>query len=71
VSIFDPIEGEWHDVPYKAAPTWARWQARRRAELYRAGDRRAFERTSQEMQEIWHREHPVEEDYIVEEEEEE
>lgn len=37
----------------KDAPRWARWEARKRKELYRAGDRRAYELTSRHMAQIW------------------
>jgi hypothetical protein len=53
VSIHDPSSGEWHDVAVKDAPRWARWEARKRKELYRAGDRRAYELTSRHMAQIW------------------
>jgi hypothetical protein len=67
VSIHDPLEGEWHDVLWKDAPTWVRWEARRRRELYRAGDRRAYDLTAGEMEALWREEHPDEpEEGIVE-----
>ena len=66
VSIFDPVEGEWHDVPWKDAPSWAKWEAPKRAALYKAGDRRAYDLTSLQMHDLWEREHPPEEEGIVE-----
>src|SRR5215210_2290729 len=66
ISIHDPVEGEWHDVPVSTAPRWARWEARKRKELYKAGDRRAYDRMATEMEEIWREEHPPDPDYIVE-----
>jgi len=56
ISIHDPVSGEWHDVPYKDAPRWAKWEARRRAELYRSGHRHAYDLSSAQMHEIWMRE---------------
>lgn len=68
ILIHDPLEGEWWDVPWTAAPTWARWESRRRRDLYKSGDRRAYERSSREMAELWESEHPPEpETGIVEE----
>jgi hypothetical protein len=52
ISIHDPVSGEWHDVPYKDAPRWAKWEARRRAELYRSGHRHAYDLSSAQMHEI-------------------
>ncbi len=62
VSIHDPTEGEWHDLPWKASPSWTRWEARKRAEMYRAGDRHAYDLTSTQMHEIWQAEHPADEE---------
>ncbi len=53
LSIHDPTTGEWHDVPLKGAPAWAKSEAHKRRELYRAGNKRAYKLTSQEMEEIW------------------
>jgi len=67
VSMHDPTNGEWHDLPTKEAPEWAVREARKRKELYRNGNRKAFRLTSLEMEEIWEAERPVEEEGIVEE----
>jgi predicted Zn-ribbon and HTH transcriptional regulator len=67
ILILDPTAGSWHGLHWKDAPEWARWEARKRKELWRAGDRRALDLTSAEMQRIWDAEHPPEPDYIVEE----
>jgi hypothetical protein len=68
VAIHDPSSGEWCAVPWKAAPSWARWEAVKRSELYRAGDAGAFDLTAAQMEVIWQRERPsLEEEGIVEE----
>lgn len=68
VSMHDPTSGEWHDLPTKEAPEWAVREARKRKELYRDGNRKAFRLTSREMGEIWKAERPAEEEEgIVEE----
>jgi len=53
VSLHNPNLGEWWDVPTKDAPSWALDEARRRKQLWRAGDRRAFKLTAAEIEEIW------------------
>jgi hypothetical protein len=73
VSIHDPVLGEWWDVLTKDAPAWALNEARRRKELYKDGNLKAYRLTSREMQELWEKEHPpdpglIEEEYPVEEE---
>jgi hypothetical protein len=75
VSLHDPTTGEWHDLPTKEAPTWAMWEARKRKELYRDGNLKAYRLTSREMEYIWEDEPTSEpegivEDHPVEEEEE-
>lgn len=60
IEIHDPIEGEWWELPWKEAPSWARWEARKRKALHKSGDRRASERSSQDMEELWREEHPPE-----------
>jgi hypothetical protein len=75
VSLHDPTTGEWHDLPTKEAPTWAMWEARKRKELYRDGNLKAYRLTSREMEYIWEDEPTSEpegivEDQPVEEEEE-
>lgn len=67
ISIHDPGSGEWYDVQYKDVSGWAQREARRRAELYKNGNRHAYELNSAQMHEIWQEEHPPESDYIVEE----
>jgi hypothetical protein len=67
VSLHDPVDGSWHDIPTKDAEGWMLWEASKRKELWRSGDRRAFELTAREMQELWERDHPSSEPGIVEE----
>jgi len=67
VSIHDPVTGEWHDLQTKDAPEWTLWEARKRKELYRVGNRKAYRLTSREMEEIWEAERPITEEGIVEE----
>lgn len=66
VSIHDPVEGVWWDLQVKTAPDWALSEARKRKELYRDGNRKAYRLTSREMEEIWEAEHPDLEAGIVE-----
>jgi hypothetical protein len=51
--LHDPATGERHDLPTKDAPDWAVREARRRKELYKSGDRKAYRYTSGEMEEVW------------------
>ena len=37
ISVHDPETGEWHDLPMKEAPDWARSEAFRRKDLKKAG----------------------------------
>lgn len=68
ISVHDPISGEWWDLHWKDAPDWSRWEARKRKELYRNGDRRAHRLTSREIGEIWAADNlPSVEEGIVEE----
>ena len=62
VSIHDPTVGEWHDLRTADAPDWAVSEARKRKELYRDGNRKAYRLTSREMEEIWEAEHLASED---------
>jgi hypothetical protein len=76
ISLHDPTSGEWYDIPTKEAPSWAMWEARKRKELYKDGNRKAFRLTSREMEGIWEDElipepEGIVEDHPVEEEEEE
>lgn len=68
ISMHDPATGEWQDLHWKDAPEWSRWEARKRKELYKDGDRRAHRLTSREIGEIWAAEHKFsDEEGIVEE----
>jgi len=67
VSIHDPVLGEWWDVPTKDAPSWALDEGRRRKQLWRAGDRRAFKLTAAQMEELWREENPEDPGLIIEE----
>jgi hypothetical protein len=58
VSLHDPTSGEWHDLRTKEAPDWAKWEASKRKELYKDGDRKAYRLTSSEMEKLWGEEHP-------------
>jgi len=51
ISIHDPTTGEWHDIPTKGAPAWAKAEAFKRKDLYRSGERRLL--TQAELEEIW------------------
>jgi hypothetical protein len=62
ISVHDPTTGEWHDLHWKDAPGWARWEARKRKELYGDGNRKAHRLTSREIGEIWAAENPPAED---------
>jgi hypothetical protein len=53
VSVHDPTTGEWHDLPTKEAPDWAVRESRKRKELHKSGNRRAYRLTSAEMEEVW------------------
>jgi hypothetical protein len=62
----------WWDLQTKDAPAWALSEARKRKELYKDGNRKAYRLTSREMGEIWEAERPdlevgIVEDYPVEE----
>ena len=67
ISLHDPTTGEWHDVQTKDAPGWAKWEASKRKELYRAGNRKAYRLTSREVGEVWEAERSTIEEGIVEE----
>jgi hypothetical protein len=58
VGLHDPTTGEWHDVPTKEAPSWAMWEARKRKELYKDGNRKAYRLTSRDLEKLWAKEHP-------------
>jgi hypothetical protein len=67
ISLHDPSSGDWVDVPVSEAPGWSRWEARKRKELYKTGDRHAYELTSKHMQQIWFDERDEAEEGIQEE----
>ena len=70
VSLHDPTTGEWHDLKTTVAPEWAVGEARRRKELYKSGNRRAYRLSARDMEEVWKSHQPPEEgiaeDYPVE-----
>ncbi len=66
VSIHDPLEGEWHDIATKEAPDWAVREARKRRELYKAGNRGAYRLTARELEEVWESERVPEPEGTVE-----
>jgi len=56
ITIHDPTTGEWHDVPTKSAPAWAKTEAFKRRELRKDhGVRRFLNR--EELEEVWEEEH--------------
>jgi hypothetical protein len=65
VSLHDPTTGEWHDLKTTVAPEWAVGEARRRKELYKSGNRRAYRLSARDMEEVWKSDQPPE-DGIVE-----
>ena len=70
ISLHDPTTGEWHDLKTTVAPEWAVGEARRRKELYKSGNRRAYRLSARDMEEVWKSGQPPEEgiaeDYPVE-----
>jgi hypothetical protein len=54
ISIHDPTTGEWYDVPTQEAPQWAKAEAFKRKELYKAGERRLLTRA--ELEDAWSKE---------------
>ena len=59
VQVHDPTTGEWHDLPWKDIPDWAKWEATERSTIYRStGDAGAFDLTADQMREIWEEKHP-------------
>jgi hypothetical protein len=66
VSLHDPTSGEWYDLPVKVAPSWALWEAHKRKELYKDGNRRAYRLTSREMKKLWADEQPSDEGILEE-----
>ena len=55
VSLHDPITGEWHDLPTKEAPDWAKREAFKRKELEKLGGVAGL-LTRAELEEVWERE---------------
>ena len=70
VSLHDPTTGDWHDLKTTIAPEWAVGEARRRKELYKSGNRRAYRLSARDMEEVWKSgqlpEEGIVEDYPVE-----
>jgi hypothetical protein len=68
--LHDPTTGEWHDLKTTVAPEWAVGEARRRKELYKSGNRRAYRLSARDMEDLWKSDQPSEEgiveDYPVE-----
>jgi hypothetical protein len=65
VSIHDPTTGEWHDLPMKDAPDWAKREAFKRKELRKhEGITRLL--TAREMEGVWEKEQAPEPEGIVE-----
>jgi len=55
ISIHDPTTGEWHDLPTKDAPAWAKREVFKRKELKKhRGIHRTL--TASEMEEVWEEE---------------
>jgi len=59
ISIHDPTTGEWHDVSTEQAPKWAKDEAFKRRDLYKAGEKRFL--TQGELEEVWRKERGEEE----------
>ena len=58
ISIHDPTTGEWHDLPTKEAPGWAKREAHKRKELRKhEGITRLL--TRDEIEEIFETERPA------------
>jgi hypothetical protein len=67
VVIHDPTTGDWHELETRAAPDWAVREARKRKELWRGGDRRAYQLTRKEMEDLFEADREEEEEGIIEE----
>jgi hypothetical protein len=59
-----PTTGEWHDLETTVAPEWAVGEARRRKELYKSGNRRAYRLSARDMEEVWKSDQPLEEGIV-------
>lgn len=55
-AVYDPTLGEWWDIATKDAPDWAKRECFKRRELYKAGNKRAYWLTREDMEEIWEKE---------------
>ena len=64
VSLHDPTTGDWHDLKTTVAPEWAVGEARRRKELYKSGNRRAYRLSARDMEEVWKSDQPPEEGIV-------
>jgi hypothetical protein len=64
ISLHDPATGDWHDLKTTDAPGWAVGEARRRKELYKSGNRRAYRLTAHDMEALWKNEEPAEEGIV-------
>jgi hypothetical protein len=64
VSLHDPTTGDWHDLKTTVAPEWAVGEARRRKELYKSGNRRAYRLSARDMEEVWKSGQPPEEGIV-------
>jgi TubC N-terminal docking domain len=58
ISVHDPTTGEWHDIASKDAPDWAKNESRKRKELWKAGDRGAFNLSARKVEAIFEGERP-------------
>jgi hypothetical protein len=56
--------GEWHDLETTVAPEWAVGEARKRNELYKSGNRRAYRLSARDMEEVWKSDQPPEEGIV-------
>jgi len=56
LSLHDSTTGEWHDLPTKGVPDWAVREARKRRELYKSGNCKAYRLTSSELEKVWEEE---------------
>ena len=66
VSVHDPSTGTWYDLRTQDAPDWAVREARKRKELYKGGNRKAYRLTSGEMEALFEAERAPEPEGIVE-----
>ena len=67
VSVHDPTTGDWWDIQTGIAPEWAVREARKRKELYKDGNRRAYRLTAREMERILDKERTPDQEGIIEE----